>query len=310
MLKRIAILYGSLLIGICACGDKSVGTFFAGTLGLGEARVIIASVDNTANSINYAVVMYDTSGKFISILSDYTLSNEAPRGLAQISPFKFIVPIDGNDRIDVLDIFGNKTSQPDNTQFNGVLADVIVDSQGRRIAIEANTIEMFDSTGDRVNGVSATPFIAATTGTCILNNPRTMAFTPSGNLVVANFGLNNLLIYSISGTTATCVGPVAAPNGPYAILMHSDGNIYVARRTSPAVFRASTTGANQTDVYSNASYINLPTAMAELPDQTILVANDGINSIERIDTSGNRIGTFIQDAFTNNVSDIIVLRGQ
>jgi hypothetical protein len=194
-------------------------------------------------------------------------------------------------------------------------------SLGRFFAIETTAIEAFDSTGERWGGTSANAYITTTVGACTLTTPRGMAFTKDNDyMVVTNTGAttaSRLLWYNVSSNSASsCVqADTATFNGmnPVPILQHSNGLLYVGTQGNDRIYSITQAGASATIVFNtNTTVMGDPVAMIELPDGSILVASDLTDSIERIDTSGNRIGStsFIKNAFTGTMTDMMLIGGQ
>jgi hypothetical protein len=74
-----------------------------------------------------------------------------------------------------------------------------------------------------------------------------------------------------------------------------------------------TATAVYTDV--SGSVLNGSTAIAELPDGTVLVANSGTGQIDRFTVNGvaaaarSGTGPLIKDAFTANITEILIVEG-
>lgn len=293
----------SLLAGI-ACTKKE-GEFFFGSLKGGEYRILISNITAGTLTVN----LYDIEGKLIKILADFTADNLSPRGLAATDMFSFLVALDGTDQIKTIDLTGASSTYISNTNLNGNIYQMRRHPNGEILVIESNTIESFVESGTRVGN----PRINTTIAPCVLNVPRGMDVLPSGEVVVVGTGNDDINIYNISTSTATCVRAntgFAGTVDPFAVLAHSDGNIYVATQGNDSIYQFPSTGTGAgTVIFNTLAVINNPTALLEMPDGSILVASDGTNSIERIDTAGNRIGStpFIIDGFTGSISDMILL---
>lgn len=300
----LLVLSGSLT----SCAAKK-GNHWFGALGLGQDRIYISGSYAATN--NYAISVYDTSGKFLGILSDYGINTEFPRGLAFLDPFHLMVSVDGTDRLDIVDIFGNVSVFASNALLTGNLFDTKIDSQGNIYVAETSTIERFTNTGARYP-VSGNPYINTTTGSCVLNTIHGMAITSQGYLAtVSSAGTSNLSIYDISGATATCVTNVAFGQAPYDLDTNPDGNLYVVTQTNDAIYRVSENGTGATLLYAYGVATVNPTAIASLPNGNLLVANSGNDSIDLFTSSGTLIqASFIRNTFTTDVSDILVVRGQ
>ena len=315
--STILILFLATLV-IISCA-KNPG-FNHAALGLNGYKILVVN-SNTTAPVSYTVTMYDENGTYLGIVADYTNIGAPIRGIAAIDPLNFIVSLENVDRLDKINIFGTKSLFASDTNFNGTIFDVEKAPDGSFFVIEGNTIERFDSHGVRYNS-GVTPYISASlvTGgtTCTLNVPRKLTILSNGNLAVTNTGNDIVNVYNISGPAATCV---SINNGsgafdPVAILAHSDGNTYVATNLAANSrvlrFTGTMTGAATVIWPTNLSVISTPTAMAEMPDGSILVASDATDTIERIDTSGQMVSTssFIRNPYTGSVTDIIVVGGE
>jgi hypothetical protein len=182
--------------------------------------------------------------------------------------------------------------------------------RSRFYAIETNTIEAFDSpSGDRVGN----PFISASTGSCVLSTPKGVAYGTGGRLFVVGTGNDDLDVYDVSGMTPSCVTANTSFGNldPVAVLLHSDGKLYVATQGDDRIysFNGDGTGAPVQFWTTNLALVSNPTALLEMPDGSLLVASDLTNSIVRVATDGSYSGTFIKDAFSGAVSQMVYLSG-
>lgn len=307
-LFSLTALFASVLTLLSGCSSKS-GKHWFGSLGLGGDRIYISGPYATSN--NYTVSVYDTSGNLLSILYDYGKNIEYPRGLAYVDPFTLIVSVDGTDRLDKLDVFGNRVAFADSTLLTGNLFDVEKDNSGNYYVAESNTIERFSATGERYP-VSGNPYINTTTGSCVINTVHGLGLTSAGYLVaVSSGGTDNLSIYDVSGSSASCVNNVAFGNDPYDVVAHPNGYLYVVTQGNDSIYRVNEDGTGATIIYTYGSATTNPSAIAVLPDGNLLVADTGLDSIDLIAPDGTVVQSpFIRNTFTVNVSDILVVEGQ
>lgn len=302
----ITVVSLALVLGLTACAGAT-GTFFLGALGLGEPRILVAS----QNTGSYTVSSYDLNGQLMSVLWDSTWENDIPKGIALFDALSFAILLDGNDRIVRRSLIDNSTtSLVNNANLTGTLYQLAFDEiLGRFYAIEGNFIEAFSRDGTRVGN----PYIATTVGGCTLSTSRSLVATSDQRLLVTGTGNDRVLIYDVSGATPTCLTSNTALNGlnPIGMILHSDGRIYVATQQDDRVYSLAGDGSGGSTVVwaTNLGVINNPTELLELPDGTILVASDGTNSIERIDTSGNQVGStsFIRNGFTGLVTQMLLI---
>ncbi len=279
-----------------------------GSLDIQNPKIILAS--QLAGSS--AIVMYDIRGNMQRVLHDYgTDGTNSPRGLVPLSPTDFLISVEGIDHVAHYSLTEGMTSFIQNSNFTGNIFGAAKHNDYGLFVVETNTIEAFDLvTGER----SGNPRIPTTVGLCILNVPRGMTFNQAGQLVVVNTGNDRINVYDVSDpTNPVCVRTNTSLGAvdPITVLAHSDGSLYVGTQGDDRVYRFAGDGSGTgTIVFNNISIINNPSAMAEMPDGSMLVASDGTNSIVNIRTNGTIVTNtnFIQDTFTNSVSDIIILQ--
>lgn len=306
----------SVLVFISSCGfdGESINYLAAG---LNETRIYVVNSQTTAPT-SYTVSVYDESGNFLNNIADYTQVGAPIRGITAIDPLNFLISLENIDRIDNLSFLGERSIFGVDAQFNGTVFDTEIDANGNVFVIEGNFIERFNSAGVRT-GATATPYLTTTIGACVLNVPRQMTFNPvNGRLLVTNTGNDRINVYDVSApTAATCVSSNNSGGAfdPVGVIAHSDGNFYVGHNllaNSQIVrYPATLVGVPTTIFATNAAVISTPTALAELPDGTILVASDGTDTIVRINTSGTVLNDpFIRNPYTGSVTDILVVPGQ
>lgn len=279
-----------------------------GSLDIQSPKIIVAS--QLAGSS--AIVMYDASGNLQRVLHDYGADGtNSPRGLVPISPIEFFISVEGVDHIARYSLTEGMTGFVSNTNLNGNIFGAAKHPDYGLFVVETNTIEVFDLvTGARIGN----PYIPTTVGACVLNVPRGITFNQAGQLVVVNTGNDRINIYDVTDPTApTCVRTNTSMGAvdPITVLAHSDGFLYVGTQGDDRVYRYAGDGSGTgTVVFNNIGIINNPSAIAEMPDGTMLVASDGTNAIVHIRTDGTMVtGTnFIQDTFTNSVAEIIILQ--
>lgn len=305
-LLLLGILSYIALFLFVSCNPKE-GELFHAALGLGEARVILSgSVAGV-----HQITMYDQDGNFLKRLYDYTAIGGTPRGLVKHSAIGFVAAIDGLNQFDILGIDGSRALWSTNAQVTGNFYDMEKDSSNYFYAIETNSVEKYDSLGNRIPPTSATPYINTTTGSCVLNTPMSMAVNANGQLVVANNAGNTLSVYNL-GATATCAAQTAFADNPRAVHSHSNGSLYVVTQanTQETLWRANADGSSRVSLFANnTTILQDGFAIAELPNGHLLVSSTGTDSIVEFDEEGNFIKNFAKDSNTNDVFDILVLSG-
>ncbi len=302
----LVFLSAGALISSCS---SETSEFYYANLGVGTPKIIVAS--NAAGE--YALAMYDINGNFIRVLADYNPSNLAPRGLAALNEFEFLVSYDGTniDGVNRFSILDGEDTYIQDVNLTGNIFQLRRNANDETYVIETNTIESFDDLGQRISN----PRIATTTGSCVLAIPRGMTFNAAGNLIVVGTGNDDILVYDVSDpTTTTCVranGVFAGTVDPVAVLAHSDGFLYVATQGDDRIYRFAGDGSGAaTIIFNNISFVNNPTALVEMPDGSLLIASDGTSTLVNISTAGLLIGSnyLVGDVYTNSVSDLIILQ--
>jgi hypothetical protein len=292
-----------------SCGTDSDAFYYA-ALGLNKGAIIVAS--NTGVT-SYIVVKYSIEGEFEQVLYDSTTLGLIPRGLALYDAFNILVNFDGVDSISKLNIFsGSVSSFHTGALYNGNLFHIA--HQGDvTYAIESNNIERFNGS-DRFPS-SGNAYIPTTLGLCTINTARGVAINNAGELLVASLTNTRILRYNVSTTTPTCLTSNASfgTNQPIAIMSHSNGKLYFATQTTAdSIFSGPENLSSTPTALVTNGIINNPSALAEMPDGSILVANDGTYNIDLIDpdTGATIQSPFIKDSFTSFVTDIMVIQPQ
>lgn len=301
----LALAFGlAIVIG---CQSAQEGEFFYGALGL-EQKIIITS-SGTVTASPFQLVQYSLEGVFEKVLYDSTFENRILRGIAVLDPFELAILTETNEAIQKYNLFDGISNFITNGNLTGNLYDLKQNPfTGDLFVTESANIESFDSRGNRIGN----PRIAATVGSCaITTQARGLAINSSGYLIAGSQGNDDINMYNISNsgsTTCVATNQTLGNVDPIAIVAHSDGYIYVAHTNgtdSVLRFNGDLSGSSTT-IWTGTTTTN-PTAMIEMPDGSLLLANDGNNNIIRIDTSGNTISDpFIQDGFTTFVQDIAI----
>lgn len=294
----------TLCLSLFSCGDKN-GVLYYGALGLGEIRIYVSSIAAS----NLVISSYDIHGKFLEIVSDFTQTANAPRGLAKFDRFHLAVALDGIDRIETVSVLdGSQSSFVLNGLLTGNLYDLERDLAGNYYVIETNTIEKFSSDGQRLP-VVGNAYFTPPVGACSPTTLRGLTLTHNGHLAAVATGNDVLNIINVSAGTPTCVVSTSIGNDPIDITQHPDGYLYIVTQNPvDAIVRTTNMGAGLTTLATFATTYQ-PTAIAVHPNGTLLVANDGTDSINIYSTSGVLLGTFAKNSFTNTINDIQVFEG-
>ncbi|HAG91352.1 MAG TPA: hypothetical protein DCL41_05745 [Bdellovibrionales bacterium] len=296
------------LFALISCSAPDSGSFYYGTMGLGERKLVMT----TASGQTYAITRYSESGSFEGLIANTSPASLITRGVAPFDLFHVLVATDGQDGLSKVSLIdGSMTSFVGSSLFSGNIYQIVKDDlRSRYYVIESNGIESFDFNGNRVGN----PYIGTTVGSCVLSGPRSLTMTSSGDLAVASYTNNDISVYDVSGDTPTCKNSYTGYGNdrPTAIVGHSDGYLYIGFTTNDRIDRLPEDGSGTPEtIYTDTAYVNNPTAMLEMPDGTLLIASDGVDAVVQMDTSGNLIngGIFMKDPFTAAVTQMTFVEG-
>ncbi|RYZ85287.1 MAG: hypothetical protein EOP06_16540 [Proteobacteria bacterium] len=248
------------------------------------------------------------TGRLRRVIIDYSnfSPGDMPVGIAEYDPKHLLVTVENlsGRRIDLVAKDGSSVSTylTHSTALNAALRASKLLNDGSLLVSKSTAIEKFSSSKSRVlQGTS--PFISAPASVCgttasLISNFDLLS---NGKILFAHSGAspnNKLNLVSSTGyaSTADCLATQTAPSAlamPTSVLNHSSGKVFVAYGSSTAAQNSiwsytvnQTTNAitNPLQTYSNLTYLNGPSAMAEDPASSdIFVANaqSGFNNIER-----------------------------
>ncbi len=258
-----------------------------------------------------SVSKYDLSASALAgeLVADFRLEGDSPRGLAPFDKDHVLLAGEGSDSVYKINLNGSKTIFHSTANINGNLFDMTRGPLGLFYLIETNMIEVLDAAGVRQAG----SVVATTTGSCVLNVPRSMAVNANSQLLVTNTGgTDQLLFYNISTAIPTCVRAVNIGNDPVGIRVHSNGNIYMGTQLNDRIVRVAADGTGLTTIWNtNTAIINDPSAIVELPESgDLLVASFTTSTVERLTVSGARVGSnpYIMDALSLNIIDMMIIK--
>lgn len=263
------------------------------------------------------VSLFDSSGNFIETLRDLFPSSEWSSGSTFVSPDKVIIGIANGARMEQLNLATQSSTNFTTARMNGAPNRSLVQDtiDGTIYLVEQNgassTIEKYDSDGNPIGA----PFIVTSVGSCVLNNPTSIAFI-STNQNVAVIQVNRLNIYSKTGS---CVATVtAAPfssNTPYALAYHAlTDKLIVAFAGNHSIYACTTLGTGCVLIYLSSSIINTPRSLAVDSSGSIYVGSSGTDTVEKLlwegSGSATRVGTssFIGPGiYSQNPTSIMVI---
>jgi len=306
ILSFISIVICAGVFGV-AC-QKTKGEFFAAALGLDKDRVLVAS--QLATTLN--VTSYDLEGNFLSILADYQAEVNGPRGLVLFDELHALLSLEGDDRLDLVNLGGGYSNFLQGSLLAGTIGKITKNQAGTEVYIieAANSIERYSLTGERIP-VTGSAFVSGALAPCAAPaSLRAIVFNNAGQLIALQSGTTTGFIYTVGSTTASACSTIAAlPTNVNDVINHSDGNMYWVG-TNNQVYRASQTMTGSTSIFNNVATINVPTAIAELPNGDLLIASDTTDSLEVISTTGVYRGTFHKGTNTQQVHSLLVVPGQ
>lgn len=286
---RLKIILFSFTVFVSSCSSDEVSLVKNGPY------VVISSVTTGPATGPGIVTVYDRSGTLVNVLRDYASNGaEYGAGLAHIGGLIFGVSVDGTDRIDKIDMLSGTISSITNAALTATpMRNIATDSQKSLFVVEANTnsIEKFDVSGSRVGN----PFIATTTGSCVLASPWGIAVNPTNNrfAVISSAASGRFSLYNSDGTCNTHTTAAPFNSGtPTGIAYHSlSGKWIITFATSHAIYAVSETGASPTQIFLNSSLINTPRSVACDSEGNIYVGSDGTDTVEKLYWSGTGAAT-------------------
>jgi len=284
--------------------EKKEGSFLT-ELAL-ENLIIVTS----GNGSHRGVSAYDLNGNLMKVIGDFRLTGGTPRGSVYIGDQTFLIAQDNPDKIDYLNYSGAKSTYHGSNYYSGAIYDLVKDSRGNIYSTESSNIEKTSPDGVRQPLPTGNAFIQGAVGACTISNAREMFMTADDRLIIASYSNGRILTYDVSGDTPVCLSSVSVGTLVYGVLLHSNGDLYFSRISNDAIYRANSDGSDAVIIWNtNTAILNNPTAMAEMPDGSILVSSSSRNTIERLGEDGTRIGTipFIADGQTLSVADIIII---
>ncbi len=295
-----------IVLNLAACGsdNKKKSTEEEVVSTPTKTSILISSGDGNHRGIT----SYNIDGSFENAIIDLRAFGSNPMGLAIGGNGSFLTSTNGADSI--LEIPYDNTYEffYGSAVFNGNVYDI---EYGPTLdyyyAVESANIEVFSSAGDRLS----TAIIPNNLAPCNLGAPRNMHATDDGFLYVADYNNNRIHKFDVSNHTPTCVDSFDVSGlRPYGVIVHSNELIYFTSWTDDAVYTLDEGTLTLTNIFEpGLTILRDPTAIAELPDGTIMAASSITDSIELIDEAGVRQGVapFIQDIYSLNITDIEVL---
>lgn len=335
------ILAALVLMFSTACEKKPAATQSTGPVTdlYVASGSVYAGLGVTPSSPAQIIARYDTNGRFVALLRDYTASiGDSPVALVDYDENHILALVENTNsrRIELIAKDGSSYSTfITGSSLNGVLRTMVYDYAGGLLVSKSTAVEKFTLNGNRITR-GANSYIQAPAGDCatMTANLNSLAIGPDDQIIMANaftaasannrIGMISKAGYGVAGD---CLAGLAAPTTnhfPTALLMHSSGLLLVAyaNNTGPiheiysVPVNATSFGA-PTLAFSDISILQGITKIVEMMDGSILVAasHSGFNTIERfrLDSSTGLLtrvpgATFIPASlFTRSVSAILAV---
>ncbi len=125
-----------------------------------------------------------------------------------------------------------------------------------------------------------------------LNTPEGVVFDSAGNLYVANYGSNQILIYNPALVQTSSISE--GLSGPNRLAFDSAGNLYVSNGKSNSITVYDPSG-NQITSKTITNRVNRPLGVAVDSSGNVFVSNNGTNNIAAYTADGVLIGTLSRD---------------
>ncbi len=313
-----------LILSSCSSGDENA-LDLQGTVPSGS--IIITTVATDPSTGPGLVTHLSSTGQIISSLKDYySTGTSFATGSAFIPPESVLIMVEST--LDVADLVNLRTGASNNAVlFSTFLSGAPVrqmaysESEDSVYVLETQagntgTIEKFGlASGQRLGN----PFIATTTGSCVLANPYGVAFNPNNQrlyVISANGTAGRLSVYDTSGTCIQHVTAAPLSTGtPSGITYHSLSNkLIVTFASTHAIYSMNLDGTSPTQIYLNSSIINTPRAITSDANGFLYVSSSGTDTVEKLTYDGTGVATRVLSGplvgpgiFSQNVSSITVV---
>lgn len=277
----------SILTAGCA-GEKPFDGLVASTSYSGTLLISTVATDPATGP--GLASWWTKDGAFKATLRDLYPGGEWVSGSGFISPDKFVIAVEGVDRLELLNLSNSTSASITNVNLTATtLKHVAVNPADNSIYVaeaNINTVEKFSVTGQRIGA----PFLPTTSGGCVLANPWGVAVIPSTEqvVVISSAAAGRFSRYSKDGT---CLNhATAAPfntGTPVAVAYHAPSNkLIVTFAGSHALIAVDPDGSNPATIFLNSSIINTPRAIAADADGFLYVGSSGTDTIEKLYWSG------------------------
>lgn len=333
-------LSGAIALSACAKFDDAVNGIetdpYSGTYLYIASGTTYAGNAVTMGTPSNTIARYFEDGTFDRLIMDYaTSTGDTPVSMINYSSTHILVLVENTSgrRIDYVakDGSGSNTFLTNSTALNAVMRQLAAAGDGGFLVSKSSAIEKFTSGKSRVT-MGASSFVSAPAGGCATSTSliTSIAVGPSGSIFYGHAAAspnNKIGVISSSGyaSAANCLAATAGPSAthfPTSLLYHSSGKLFASfgHNTGPVheVYQYNVTASSiggAVSVFNNTSVLQGASAMAEMPDGSILIANaaTSFGNIERYTydgTSLTRVGNtpyIPASVYTKSVSAILAL---
>jgi hypothetical protein len=244
------------------------------------------------------VTMFDPNGNYVRTLrSQDTADGQTFFGLVPYDSTSFLLSVDGTDRVERIRYDGQSNSiYLISSLLTGTIRRLTRLSNGDIVVSENTIIEKFDANLDRVGA----PFIAANaTAACAtaasMTGIMSIMLLSSNEYLVVDYDRDHLFWFDIDGNYVRCLNITDAED-PYDAVEITGSKIAVVHRRTDSIYTYNLDGSSAQLLYDDDTYISDPRSIAVDNDGNILVGSWAYDTVEKITTSGTRVGS---SAFIN-----------
>ncbi len=324
-------------LGLMACGGKeSFDQFDSLTQGVIPSGSIIIASNSNGTTGPGIISVWTPEGNLDRVIYDYTkVITGYASGLALLSDGNILAVSDsgGGASNDFLDLFNYQTPFANPINLFSSLASGGATTYTRQMAVVTDSVQNYyyafvsESGNNRIARLSSNiattasgfnftrDFNFAANGTCTLATPFGVAHIPGTNNlgIVSSAATGRVNVYDINGL---CIGSTSMTNTPTGIAYHAlSGKLLVTYAGNSSIMAHNpTTGAASpaTAIYTSATQILTPRAIATDSEGYIYVGSDGLDQViklywDGVSASATYMGVVVRTStFTQNITAITV----
>lgn len=304
----------------CSEGQKGFDSASDGEL---SGYIAVSTVTADSATGPGMVTLFKPDGTFHKVIRDlYDSTANWAGGIGFQSPDSIILAIEGasSDRIERVPISDPSLFQTVASGFIGAtqLRSMVQTTHGDFYIIEntgnSSSIERVNSNFARAGG----PWIPTTVGSCPLGNIGAygVAYDPNTERIFVTGTSGRLNIYNDNdGSCVTSLnGAPFSGNSPTGIVYHPQTDkILVVLSGAHSIRACDTSGANCSDVFTSASVLSTPRAIAVDTDGYIYVSSSGNDSVLKLEWTGSGYATVVSaplispSVYSQNIQAILVI---